>query len=160
MAEDYFMNSEQEKFETTEKRCVYCRKNESVGNESNYYQEMFLKLKQIDLIVYSSVKYNRISVCIPRCLVCKYNHEDSKDKSFTPSLFFAIGIFILFNILCVGYTGTGIVISIVSGLAFYSKHYIKILKKHHIKSAREGSKDVAFIQELIKDGWQLERPSP
>jgi hypothetical protein len=62
--------------------------------------------------------------------------------------------------LCVGYTGTGIVISIVSGLAFYSKHYIKILKKHHIKSAREGSKDVAFIQELIKDGWQLERPSP
>jgi hypothetical protein len=53
MGEDYFMNSEQEKFETTEKRCVYCKKNDSAGNESNYYQELFLESKRIDLIVYN-----------------------------------------------------------------------------------------------------------
>jgi hypothetical protein len=53
MGEVYFMNSEQEKFETTEKRCVYCKKNDSVGNESIYFQELFLESKRIDLIVYN-----------------------------------------------------------------------------------------------------------
>lgn len=158
MSQQYSFNPERRTFETDEKNCVYCKNQLSNGHETNYYQELFLEGKRLNLLVYRNVKYKSFFVCVPRCKKCKFFHTKSEASSNKWSGFLAIVLFIFVKFYMELSTFISIVIAAILFIIVQRQLLKDNLKKHEIPSESEGAKDVPFIQQYIDEGWQLEKP--
>ncbi|MEY2703140.1 MAG: hypothetical protein RLY43_1778 [Bacteroidota bacterium] len=158
MTENYSFNPDQNRYDTLEKKCVYCKKELSIGDETNHYQELFLEGKRLNILIYRKVKYTSFFICIPRCKKCKYIHNKSESTSNNWSWFLAILLFIFLKFYVELTTFFSIIFASILLLILQRKFLQDNLKKHKITSKTEGAKDVQLVQQFLNEGWQLEKP--
>jgi hypothetical protein len=126
--------------------------------EDNYFVPMFKELDRTELIVYRSVKYNKIEVGVPRCRNCKNIHVTSKWYGRIVSWLAAI-ISVVLGIMFLGYYVVFMIIisPLIGFLGGLGLEYLFVIQKG-IRSETEGAKKESAVHELSLSGWSLKPP--
>lgn len=157
---DHIFNESEKRFEPLEKICQFCLYEKALDMEKNYFRPVFKVVNRSNLIVYSSVKYNEVSVGISRCLSCYEIHKHSKRNSFILSISLAL-IFIYLGFKIYGIYGIfAIILSPIIIFLIPSLLIPYLISKSGIRTTDECVKSDPFIRDLILNGWSLSGPNP
>jgi hypothetical protein len=160
MDENFYFNQERARFEPYEQTCFYCKIRNSKGNETNYFQGLYLEKKRLNLLVYRSVKYNKISIGICRCSQCKSIHDSHNKKGGITYLILGVFAFLIAKFMFEIPT----VISIISGAGItYLAHQFfkkKFIGSPQIMTDEYGASQHEFVKEFLNQGWVLDKPTP
>lgn len=159
--DNYIFNEQQKRLDPTEKKCTYCGKDQMENIEDCYFAPVFMTKNRTYLVVYSSVKYAKILIGIPRCKSCKTIHENAKVKGVLISVVAGIAIFVVgFNTLSV----PGFVIGLFGGIgtAVFGSFYLKnwFAEQKGIKALKEAAEENELIKKFLASGWSLKQPEP
>jgi len=159
MESRHILNEEQKRFEPIDTLCVFCNKRHSDKMNRNYFAPVFKVQDRTNIIVYNSVKFNRISIGIPRCTQCFVIHKKSGMNSWLISIGAGI-VLIVSGFLMWGLYGIfsmiGFFVAAMIAPMFIEK---MLIHKNGILTEREGAEREPFIQELVIGGWSLNQPS-
>jgi hypothetical protein len=161
MIPQYNFNEQLKRFEPLEKKCSYCvEKNENSSIDTAYYVTLYKEQDRTNVVVYRSVKFQKISIGITRCQSCKNFHVVAGGTS---KIYAWIGAVVLF-ILCIvfmGYVGilVGFFVALLTGL--FGSHFLekKLVEDKGIFTELEGAKTNTVVQELVISGWSLTQPT-
>src|SRR5690349_15315300 len=95
----YIFNQERKRMEPTITKCQYCETGHSTSMEDNYFIPMFKENDRTNVIVYRSVKYNKLPVGIPRCKSCKSIHIQTAGRA--AQIAWGIGIAVVILIFAI-----------------------------------------------------------
>lgn len=159
--EKHVLNERLKRIEPVETLCQFCNRKHSEDMNSNYFVPLFRVEDRTYLVVYSSVKFKKIFIGIPRCSDCKKVHNDTNIYpwaiSFIAGLFFIILSFFFLGLLYGLYSMVIILtIAIITPLILVDR----ILKKKGVLRRKEAVKKDALVQDLVINGWSLTQPSP
>ena len=159
--EGYHFNENARQFEPLDNTCVYCQKNRAVSPDKNKYLELYKEKDRTNLLIYRSVKYNQITILVPRCNECYRTHSNVKlySRIFTWLSFFLV--------LPLGYWFiggvTGIFVSLISCILIpvyiYTHAEKKFLEIKQIESEGIGAEKVKLVRDFLNDGWAGVSPS-
>jgi hypothetical protein len=159
----YVINETQKRIEPLEKKCNYCRKKEMSLIDSCYFQTLYLEQNRSNYVVYRNVKFNKVSIGVPRCENCLSIHEEAETKA-KKYVFIAAGI-LLFMPLLFSFSLDAITSGIAPALivliaGFLLKNYIveKIVFNTDILSEKSGAEYSLIVQNFLEEGWQYEKP--
>lgn len=159
MDDRYIFNEQLKRIEPKETLCIYCRKQHSQSMDSNFFTKLFQEKDRTELIVYRSVKFNSISIGIPRCTSCYTIHSNCKSKAWM----YSIAIALLIVILSFYFFGPMGILSVFIAfvLLFMLQSVIAdvLVKKYGILIERDGPKKDILVRELVLSGWSLSPPS-
>lgn len=148
------------RFEPTTTLCRYCNKRHSTKINDTYFVPVFKVADRTNIIVYSSVKFNKIAVGIPRCRECAAIHEDSHTKAWLIT-FGIIGAFVLIMYLTwtpfwLFFMVFGFALILVGG-----PHWIPgiLANNQGILDKKEGAEKEPLVREMIQQGWSLKQPT-
>ena len=160
MTTNHVFNEAQKRFEPSEKKCQYCKVNQVNNMEDNYFVPLFTEGNRTNLIVYSSVRFQKVQVGIPRCRECSDIYELMRNTTraylwgggclilvILICLFGVFGILGIFPIVFIGIMGSGVVED-------------KLVQKKGILTKLEGAKKDAMVQDLVIRGWTFTQPNP
>ena len=163
MEEKYVINEAQKRIEPLEKKCSYCRKKEMTLMDSCFFETLYLEQDRSNYVLFRNIKFNKISIGVPRCENCRSIHEgaDAKAQKY---IFIAAGIILFLPFLFTfsfNSFSSGIipaVIVLIAGFAF--KNYLaeKIVFKTDILSEKVGAQHSVIVQDFLQEGWQYEKP--
>lgn len=159
----HVVNQQLKRIEPVSKKCSFCFNGTSQSMNDNYFVPVFKENDRTNIIVYRSVKYQKIDIGIPRCVDCKTIHQSAKTKALLISLVaaFAIVAFMVYNFLnfhavisvgllfLAGFTGFGGYVYLQSVFAC----------KAGISSLKDGAEGEALVQDFLMQGWSLKQPS-
>ncbi|UAY51490.1 hypothetical protein [Ferruginibacter albus] len=159
MEEHFTFNERLKRFEPIEKKCRYCGKDDSCESTTNHFQKIYKENDRTNLLVYRSVKFNIVTIGIPRCALCRDIHESAKEKalliSFGASLLTIVLGFILFGIF--GFFA--IFAAIFVGVFGYFYLVKKLVERKGIETSVNGAKQDKTVEYLLNTGWTTNRPS-
>ena len=125
----------------------------------NCFMPIYREDDRTNIVVYRSVKFKKIDIGIPRCAKCKAIHENATEKAqiFIPLSAVALvvisfliwrewGIISLLPGICIGFLGIPVLEN-------------KLVRKKGIFTKKDGAERSETIQELVLQGWTLDRPS-
>jgi hypothetical protein len=159
LEDNYHFNAALKRFEPYERYCFYCKNKESNGQESTYFQNLFLEKKRLNLLVYRSVKYSTFSIGIPRCSACKEIHDGINMKSGIIGTSIGVLVFCVAKLKFEMHTILCIIIAF-GALAIVSKLLkTELIRNHGIDSADKGAKNDPMVQQFLDDGWTTRKPS-
>jgi hypothetical protein len=163
MEEKYVVNETLKRIEPLEKKCNYCRKKEMTLMDSCFFQTLFFEEKRSNYLVVRKVKFNKVSIGVPRCESCKTIHDEAHTKA-QKYIFIAAGIlFILPFLLSFSFDSffDGLIPAVIVLIAgFVFKNYLveKIVFRTDILSEKVGAEYSKIVQNFLEEGWQYEQP--
>jgi hypothetical protein len=163
MGEKYVINETQKRIEPLEKKCSYCRKKEMSLIDSCFFQTLYLEQNRSNYVVFRNVKFNIVSIGVPRCENCKSIHEEAETKA-KKYIFITTGIMLVFPLLFsfnFDAFKSGIIPALIVLIAgFLFKNYIveKIVFNTDILSEKVGAEYSVIVQDFLEDGWQYKKP--
>ncbi|WP_276482616.1 hypothetical protein [Paraflavitalea pollutisoli] len=147
------------RLEPTETQCVYCEMESSTHMDDNYFVPLFKENDRTNIIVYRSVKYNKVPVGIPRCKTCQAIHQEATSKAALIAWSVAVG----FVILCFMIWGIYGIFAIFAGIfiGFGGTVYMenKLVRDKGIFTKIDGAKRNDAVQELVIAGWSFTQPT-
>lgn len=155
----YTLNQQKKRLDPSETKCQYCDSAHSEEMEDNYFVPLFKEADRTNIVVYRSVKYNKIPVGIPRCKTCKGIH----DKAASASTWVGWGSAILFAYLGFQFLGINGLFTLVAspfvgfGLKVLTEK--RMVASKEIYSKLEGAKQNEAVQDLVLSGWSFTQPS-
>ena len=165
MYSNFAFNESLKRLEPCEKTCIYCAENEFEKMEDCYFAPIYKVKNRLNVIVASSVSFSEINVGIPRCRDCKGKHE----KVETTILLYGLAAFVAtFTILFLLFSSSGKGVAITVGLlisplvGIFTAMSLRDseMYKTGICSPSDGAETTELVQELLWDGWTLQRPNP
>lgn len=155
----HLFNETMKRLEPQHTKCMFCGTAHTQNMNDNYFVPLFKEQDRTNIVVYRSVKYQKIPVGLPRCLSCLSIHESCSNKA---KLFawgaaiavviasFAIwgifGFFAIFAGIFIGFLGTKLIED-------------KLVRDAGILTKQDGAKEDQTVQELIINGWSFTQPS-
>jgi hypothetical protein len=161
MIPSHNFNEQLKRFEPIEKKCSYCdEKSENSSAESAYYQALFKEQDRTNIVVYRSVKFQKVQIGIPRCAACREIHESSKSKGVLCGFgFFALSV-VLGSVLF-GLVGgfIGLFIGIFAGVFGAEKMEDRFVLGRGIFPRRDGAENNSVVQTFVLSGWSFTQPT-
>jgi hypothetical protein len=163
MEEKYIVNETLKRIEPLEKKCSYCRKKEMTLVDNCFFQTLFFEEGRSNYLIARRVKFNKVSIGVPRCETCRSIHEGANGKA-QKYIFIAAGIILILPFLftfSIKALDDGIIPAIiVLILGLYYKNYIaeKIVFRTDILDEKVGAQYSVIVQEFLNEGWQYEKP--
>ncbi len=155
----YIFNKERKRLEPTETKCQYCETGHSTSMEDNYFIPMFKENDRTNVIVYRSVKYNKLPVGIPRCKSCKSIHIHAAGRAAQIAWGIAIAVVIL-SFAIWGIAGIfGIFAGFIIGFGGSGWLQAKLACDKGIYPPEQGAKRNEAVQDLVINGWSLRQPT-
>jgi len=155
----YIFNKERKRLEPTETRCQYCETGNSTSMADNYFIPLFKENDRTNVIVYRSVKYNKLPVGVPRCSDCKNIHVLAAGRAAQISWAIAIGVIILSFALWGIFGIFSIFAGIVIGFGGTELLQNKMVRDKGIYTKTDGAKKNEAVQDLVINGWSLKQPT-
>ncbi|WP_018343682.1 hypothetical protein [Cytophaga aurantiaca] len=160
MATNHIFNEKLKRFEPIETSCQFCNKRSSDKMDRNYFVPVFREEDRTDIIVYSSVKFKKVLIGIPRCTQCFVIHQKSVYNSWIISVLTGIVCSVL-GFVFLGLYGVFVlipafVLSIVAPMLIDSV----LIRKKGILTPKDGAMKDPLVQDLVISGWSLNQPSP
>jgi hypothetical protein len=160
MISKHIYNDTTQKLDSIDQRCSYCELMNSKDKRENYFLPLFAVQDRTNVIIYSSVKFTKIEVEIPRCSNCYKIHIDAENKaqlwSWLTILLVYISAIYLFGIV-------GGIAGIFGCIFIYftASHLITnyLIEKSGILKLKEGVLKNETVQELVISGWSFNHPS-
>jgi len=152
-------NDEKKRLEPTETKCQYCEIAESTDMDDNYFIPLFKEADRTNIVVYRSVKYNKIPVGIPRCKSCQAIHQTATNKSVILGSSFAFLIIILSFLIWDEYGFLGLLAGILIGFGATKFIENKLVRDKGIFTKEDGAKENEAVQDLILNGWSFTMPT-
>lgn len=155
----YTFNHARKRLEPTNSKCEYCETGHSSFMEDNYFVPLYKEQDRTNIIVYRSVKYQKIPVGIPRCKSCKGIHEKSARKGSAFAVLLAIAIEIILFKIGPLWGVIGLFPSLI--ILFAGAEYIqdKFVENKGITTKMNGAKHNGAVQDLVISGWSFKKPS-
>lgn len=162
MEKKYVYNPNRKRIEPKETLCQFCKKNHSSTIENNFYTPIYQEQKRTNLVVYSSVKFKRLPIGIPRCKHCKAIHKFYTALSWVYGILTGISIYLIlhFTVHQIFYfleLTSSIIIGVLSQQYLFKPF---LIKRAGILTEKQGKKNAPLIQELLLEGWSFKQPSP
>lgn len=155
----YTFNEAKKRLEPSNTKCQYCETENSSHMEDNYFVPLYKERDRTNIVVYRSVKYQKIPVGIPRCRSCKAIHEAAATKG----MLFAWGMAIAIELICfkIDLLWGFIAIFPCLFIVFAGADYIqdKIVGEKGIHTKLGGAKENEAVQDLVINGWSFTMPS-
>lgn len=155
----YVFNQSRKRLEPTDTKCQYCETGHSSHMEDNYFISLYKEQDRTNIIVYRSVKYQKIPVGISRCKSCRDIHDSSTTKAALVSVGLAIALEVIgFKIdLLWGFIALlPSFIIIFAGTDYFQK---KFAEDKGISPKVDGAKQNEAVQQLLLSGWSLTMPT-
>ena len=152
-------NEKYKRLEPTDTKCQYCGVGHSTRMGDNHFQPLFRVNDRTNIIVYSSVKYNKLPVGIPRCTSCKNIHILSAGRAAQIAWVSAIVLVILVYAIWGIWAFFGIIFGPVLGFVGTMLLTYVLVKNKGIYTKLEGAKQNETVQDLVINGWSLTPPS-
>lgn len=156
----HILNESKKRLEPTDKQCYYCNQTDYSNMEENYFIPLFKEGNRTNIIVYSSVKFSKILIGIPRCSRCYNIHQKAKTNGVLISVLSAIVIF-LGSIAIWGLYGIfSMLPAIIIGVfgSFYLDNFIAQGKG--ILNKKTGAEANETVQDFVIQGWSFTQPNP
>ena len=163
MEQKYVINETLNRIEPLEKKCSYCRQKEMSLMDSCFYETLYLEHDRSNYVVFRNVKFNKVSIGVPRCENCKSIHEEAETKA-KKYIFIAAGIILFLPMLLSlsfdAFTSGVVPALIVLIAGFLFKNYIveKIVINTDILSEKDGAAYSVIVQDFLEGGWQYKKP--
>lgn len=155
--DEFTFNEDLKRFEPKATKCGFCFKSDSQNMEDNYFADIYRISDRTNIIVYSSVSYNQVSIGIPRCINCKYIHKKGWLYSRLLSWFFFIMIVVI-SIFIWDINGIFSIFSFALIPVFIYLLERVIVEMDDILPKKDGTKKNTFVQDFIIRGWSLKKP--
>lgn len=155
----YIFNKERKRLEPTETTCQYCGMGNSTSMEDNYFIPLFKENDRTNVIVYRSVKYNKLPVGVPRCRDCRSIHALAAGRAAQIAWGIAIAVVILIFAIWGIFGIFGIFAGIIIGFGGTALLQDKLVKDKGIYTKLEGAKQNEAVQDLVINGWSLKQPT-
>jgi hypothetical protein len=155
----YTFNQARKRLEPIHTKCQYCDAAHSSDMEENYFVPLFKEQDRTNIVIYRSVKYQKIPVGIPRCSGCMEIHEGAASRGNLIAWVSAILIEILcFNIDMVwGFVAIlPCLFLVIAGSDMIAG---KIIREKGILTKLQGAKKSEVVQDLVISGWSFTQPS-
>lgn len=159
MLEGHTLNEQEKRIEPVDTLCRFCGQTHSTKMDRNYFVPVFKVQDRTSLVIYSSVKFSKVSVGIPRCTRCFVTHQENAWKSWGISTASAITLIILgFTIF--GYWGVFVarpsfVLLFVSGILLSDF----LDRKKGLMRKKDVANRDPLIQQMLISGWSLTPPT-
>jgi cadmium resistance protein CadD (predicted permease) len=159
MTTRHTFSESRKRFEPIEKKCAFCSVNHATSFNDNFYVPLFKEQDRTNVVVYRSVKFNKILMGIPRCSACLDIHRNADSSATTTAWFFAVVVFIV-SFLIWGLFGLLSFLPCIF-IVFFGKTYYEdsIVKRKGIITEMDGAKNDPTVQEVIISGWSFEQPA-
>lgn len=159
----HVVNERLKRIEPVSKKCSFCLDGTSGSMSDNYFVPVFKENDRTNIIVYRSVKYQKIDVGIPRCQNCKTIHQKAKTKAMIISLTAALAIFafMIYNFLDF-HAVVSVALIFASALTGFGGYvYLQgvFARKAGIYALKDGAEGDPLVQDLLMQGWSLKQPS-
>ena len=154
----HVLNEKRKRLEPTDTQCYYCGKKESTNMNDNYFIPLFKEADRTNIVVYRSVKFQKIKVGIPRCSECLKLHNDADSKA---SVYVLLAVIIISVIAFMAFGPLGILVLIpvgILGYAFQPSVEKKLVVKENILNKREGAEKNDTVRGFIISGWSFNQP--
>jgi len=159
MEEDYKLNKSLKRLEPIDKTCQFCNNGHSVNMNRNHYTPLFKENDRTNLIVYNSVKFQKIFIGISRCNACFVTHKKHSLYGTVINLLVAALITLIsFSI----WGGLGLFVGIPSFIIalFTAMHTAAIFtRRKGLRTKKEVSMKTPLIQEMVIAGWSFHQPT-
>jgi hypothetical protein len=159
----HVLNKQLKRIEPVSKKCSFCLEGTMDDMSESYFVPVFRENDRTNIIVYRSVKYQKIDIGIPRCKACKAIHVSSKTKALIISLAAAMAIitFMIFNFLNFHAVVSVALffLSAVTGFGGYAYLQNIFSRNAGISSLKDGAENDTLVQDFINQGWSLKQPS-
>lgn len=161
MIPSYNFNQRLKRFEPIEKKCSYCDdKSENSSVDSAYYVPLFKEQDRTNIVVYRSVKYQKVEIGIPRCEECVKIHGAEK----TTARLCAFGIFAVvfaLGIILFGLIGgvVGFIVALFAGVLSVDHLEERFVLSKGIFTPRDGAERNSVVQTFVLSGWSFNQPT-
>lgn len=159
----HIVNQQLKRIEPVSKKCSFCLNGTSQNMNDNYFVPVFKENDRTNIVVYRSVKYQKIDIGIPRCGDCKSIHQKAKTKALLISLLAALAIvaFMVYNFLDFhAVVSVGLIfLAGFAGFGGYVYFQNVFAGKAGIYSLKAGAEGDALVQDFLNQGWSLKQPS-
>jgi len=155
----YVFNQARKRLEPTDTQCQYCETGHSSSMEDNFFLELYKEKDRTNIIVYRSVKYQKIPVGISRCKSCRDIHEKAETKATLISVGIAIALEVILFKIDLLFGMIGLVAAFV--IIFAGRDYFqsKFSEDKGITPKVDGAKRNEAVQDLVMSGWSFTQPS-
>ncbi len=155
----HVFNEKYKRLEPTNTQCEYCGTGHFTRMGDNHFQPLFKVNDRTNIIVYSSVKFNKLPVGIPRCTSCKNIHVLSAGRAAQIAWGIAIATIVLWYLIWDIWAFFGIIICPIIGFVGTMLLTDVLVKRKGIYTKLEGAKRNETVQDLVINGWSLTQPS-
>lgn len=155
----HVMNEQLKRLEPTDTGCYYCGQANATNARCHYYIPVFKEQDRTNVIVYRSVKYQKVEIGIPRCESCMDIHDNASSNAVLYALLAAL-VVVITGFCIWGIFGIfGIFIGIF--VAFGSHYFIQkwLVERRGILTKKDGAKRNATVQQFIINGWSFNQPA-
>jgi len=160
MEAKFNFNQQEKRFEPTDTLCRFCNEKHSRSMNQNHYVPLFKLQDSTNIIVYRSVKFQKVLLGIPRCSSCYVIDKSNKFKGWFISLFLGALIGIVAMIIW-GIIGIFVFIfSFIFSFIFPNIIADYFTKKNGILTTTEVAHRDQTVQEFVISGWSLTQPTP
>lgn len=160
MEDKYIFNEQRKRIEPKETLCQFCNQKHSEKMDRNYFVPLFKVKDKTELIIYSSVKFNKILIGIPRCNQCFVIHKQKSANAWGISIISAV-VLIILGFVFLGIFGWFVLIAIFISaiiLPMFLKDFL--IQKTGILTEQDGAKKDFLVRDMVISGWSLTAPSP
>lgn len=131
--------------------------------DDNHFAPIYKENDRTNVIVYRSVKFQKIHIGIPRCKNCKKIHHNSEIYSWILGFVLAVGVVLLITY----FFRNNFVYKLFFGIIGFFPTLILtppilatiISARQGIFSSREGAENEPQIKAMIQGGWTLSQPN-
>ena len=155
----HIVNDQLKRLEPQDTKCVFCGNEHSRNMNDNVFIPVFKEKDRTNVIVYRSVKYQKIPIGLPRCQSCRQIHESCGQKAKLYAWITAV-LVVLASFSIWGIFGF---FSIFAGIfiGFGGAHFLenKFVRDKGILTKMEGAKENETVQDFIINGWSFNQPA-
>lgn len=155
----YVFNQARKRLEPTDTKCQYCETGHSSSMEDNFFIDLFKEQDRTNIIVYRSVKYQKIPVGISRCQSCRDIHDKAATKATLISIGIAIALEVILFKIDLLFGMIGLIAAFV--IIFAGRDYFqsRFAEDKGISPKVDGAKRNEAVQDLVMSGWSFTQPS-
>jgi hypothetical protein len=163
MVENHVFNEAQKRLEPISRDCAFCGEGTMESMKDCYFKTIYKEQDRTNIIVYSSVKFSKIEIGIPRCAACAKIINKASNDSSTISSLLGVAIFIasLFIFDSAGAAlFVGIFAAFIIGILAYYFLKNRFIDKAQIWTEAEAvDRDETINHLVVYRGWTTEQPT-
>ncbi len=159
MIDTHILNERLKRLEPTATKCAFCNIAFSTKMNDNYFVPIFKERDRTNIIVYSSVKFSKILIGIPRCISCREIHIFSVKRSNLIAIIFSISIIVLSFLIFGPYGFYGVLVGLFGGIGGSFLLTKKYVSDKGILNLKEGAQQDKTTQLFIMGGWTFNQPT-